>query len=149
MADPLTNRVRTTGSTRDAVREHFNAETRNAEKIKKHDLGLSDDEELPPYEHQEYPKAMHHADGSSVIANNQDEEDEHQQSGFHGTLADAQAEQENGDDESDEPDFDYGDEASSETGETLHSPATEAGVRNTPKSAKPKKKTPSRPSTRR
>jgi hypothetical protein len=60
-------RVRTTGSTRDAVKEFFAAERRNGERIQKFDLGLTDDDELPPYVHQDYPKSMYAPDGATFI----------------------------------------------------------------------------------
>ena len=82
--------VRQSGSVRQAVQEFFAAERRNGEKIQKFELGLSDDDELPPYVHKDYPKAMHAIDGDSCVVANLKEEQEKLQEGFYSTYAEAQ-----------------------------------------------------------
>jgi hypothetical protein len=59
--------VRTRGNVRQAVQEFFQSEARNYERIKKSELGLGEDDELPPYVHREYPKILYPADDSLPI----------------------------------------------------------------------------------
>jgi hypothetical protein len=51
--------VRANGSVKQAVAEFFDAERRNAAFIEKHRLGLSPDDDLPPYRHQDFPRALY------------------------------------------------------------------------------------------
>jgi hypothetical protein len=54
--------VRAKGSVKECLRELFDAERRNAEKIQLHALGLTEDDELPPYPHQHFPMALYRKD---------------------------------------------------------------------------------------
>lgn len=99
--------VKAHGSTRDAVRNFFETEVRNGEKIRKHELGLTDDDELPPYVHQDYPKAMYpaHEGDDTIVVQNADEEAKRSHEGFFATLAEAKAHYaRNGDGEFDDDD---------------------------------------------
>lgn len=79
--------VRAQGSTRDAIREFFAAERRNAERIQKFNLGLTDEDELPPYVHQEYPKALYAPDGETIVVESAAEERRHIGEGYYASLA--------------------------------------------------------------
>lgn len=91
MPDPA---VRALGSTRDAIREFFAAERRNAEKIEKYNRGLSEDDELPPYVHQDYPRAMYplgYPEEEPIVAKDLREEQRFIADGYYPTLAEQQA----------------------------------------------------------
>jgi hypothetical protein len=90
--------VRAEGSTREAVKEFFAAEVKNAEKIQRHTLGLSDDEDVPPYVYQPYPKAMYpYAEGDDpIVVENESQEQARIDEGYFATLAEAQAHYANG-----------------------------------------------------
>lgn len=68
--------IRNKGSYRDNVKQFFQAERDNTERILKAELGLREDEDLPAYKHQEYPKHMQlTADpGDYVVVNSAEEE---------------------------------------------------------------------------
>jgi hypothetical protein len=85
--------VKATGSTKEAVREFFVAEQRNSERIQKFNLGLGDEDELPPYTHQEYPKALYpnDSDGETIVVQSAKEEREKMAQGYLASLAEAQA----------------------------------------------------------
>jgi hypothetical protein len=85
----MPDNVRALGSTRDAIREFFAAERRNSEKIEKYNRGLTEDEELPPYVHQEYPKAMYplgYPQEEPVVANDLREEQQRMAAGYYPSL---------------------------------------------------------------
>lgn len=90
---PEPARVKATGSTKEAVREFFVAEQRNSERIQKFNLGLSDEDELPPYTHQEYPKALYpeNPDGETIVVQSAKEEREKLALGYCASLAEAKA----------------------------------------------------------
>lgn len=50
--------IKSKGSYRDNVRAFFDAERANDEKIRRAQLGLSEDEEIPRYQHQSYPRHL-------------------------------------------------------------------------------------------
>jgi hypothetical protein len=52
-------KVKTKGSVKETIREFFDAEKRNGEKIQLHALGLTEDDDLPPYVHTHFPKALY------------------------------------------------------------------------------------------
>lgn len=79
--------VRAQGSTRDAIKEFFAAEQRNAEKIEKFHRGLPDDAEVPPYIYQEFPKALYALDGETCVVKSAAEEREKLAGGWYATLA--------------------------------------------------------------
>jgi hypothetical protein len=79
--------VRAQGSTRDAIKEFFAAEQRNAEKIEKFHRGLPDDAEVPPYLYQEFPKALYALDGDTCVVRSAAEEREKVADGWYATLA--------------------------------------------------------------
>jgi hypothetical protein len=84
----MPDNVRALGSTRDAIREFFAAERRNSE-IEKYNRGLTEDEELPPYVHQEYPKAMYplgYPQEEPVVANDLREEQQRMAAGYYPSL---------------------------------------------------------------
>lgn len=88
--------VKTTGSTREAVREFFAAEARNAEKLQRFALGLSEEDELPVYDPNDpknrYPKAMYPADGGEpIVVKSTKEEHEQEALGFFATPTEAAA----------------------------------------------------------
>jgi len=85
--------VRATGSVREAVRETFEAERRNSVRIQKMELGLSDDDELPPYIHLDYPKALYPADPEETPITVQTAAEEHRKvaQGYCSTYAEAEA----------------------------------------------------------
>jgi hypothetical protein len=89
MPDP----VRAQGSTRDAIREFWNTERRNGERIQKFNLHLSEDDELPPYvpEEHPYPKALYAPDGETIIVAGAQEERERLAEGYYGSLAECLA----------------------------------------------------------
>jgi hypothetical protein len=84
MPDP----VRAQGSTRDAIREVWATERRNAEKIQKFNLHLSEDEELPVYvpEEHPYPKALYAPDGETIVVGSAQEERERLAEGYYASL---------------------------------------------------------------
>ena len=87
-------RVRTSGSTREAIREFFAAERRNAERIEKFNRGLSEEDELPPYVHQEYPKAMYplgFPDDEPILVENAEQERDRLEQGYYNSLAEQKA----------------------------------------------------------
>lgn len=133
--------VRASGSTRLAVREYFAGETKNAERIQKFNLGLTDDDDLPPYVHQDYPKAMYSPDSDPIVVQNASEEREQQQEGYYSSLAEMLHATANGDD-GDEGDGDDEDEilvaAEGET-EAIRRPAKKKRRRrpSRPKKAEP------------
>ena len=86
----MPDNVRALGSTRDAIREFFAAERRNSEKIEKYNRGLTEDDELPPYVHQEYPKAMYplgYPQEDPVVAQDLREEQQRMAAGYYPSLA--------------------------------------------------------------
>lgn len=89
-------RVRASGSTREAVREFFAAEVRNNERIRKFELGLTDDQELPAYvpEDHPYPKAMYplgYPQEEPIVVEDANEEREKVNEGYYPSLAEAKA----------------------------------------------------------
>jgi hypothetical protein len=87
-------RVRTSGSTMLAVQEFFGTERRNGDRIQKLNLGLSEDDELPPYVYQEFPKALYGPDGETALARNAEEEQAKLREGYFPTLEAALAAEE-------------------------------------------------------
>ena len=90
---PDTPAVRALGSTRDAIREFFAAERRNSEKIEKYNRGLGEDDELPPYVHQDYPKAMYplgYPQEETALAKDLREEQRWIAEGYYASLAEQQ-----------------------------------------------------------
>ena len=79
------------GSTRDAIREFFASEARNALRIEKFNRGLTDDDELPPYVHQDYPKALYAPDGESIVVKSAAEERTKVAEGYFASLAEFEA----------------------------------------------------------
>lgn len=51
--------IRAFGSVREALNIYWETYRRNTDKIERHNRNLSEDDELPPYVYQEYPKAMY------------------------------------------------------------------------------------------
>lgn len=96
--------VMATGSARDAARAFFEQEARNFEKIRRHELGLTDEEELPQYFYQEYPLAMYPADGDPVVVRNEAERDRRAAEGYV-EARNLAALQEDSDSDSDEPEM--------------------------------------------
>lgn len=85
--------LRALGSTRDAIREFFAAERRNSEKIEKYNRGLSEEDELPPYVHQDYPKAMYplgYPEDDTALAKDLREEQRLIADGYYPSLAEQQ-----------------------------------------------------------
>jgi uncharacterized protein with von Willebrand factor type A (vWA) domain len=85
--------LKTKGNVRQAVQEFFLSEARNWEKIHKKDLGLTDDDELPPYVHQEYPKVIYDSELIPMEVHNAQEEQQMTGEGYYSTLAEANAAQ--------------------------------------------------------
>jgi hypothetical protein len=101
--------VKTHGSTRDAVRNFFETEARNAEKIQRHVLELSEDDELPAYVYQEFPKAMYpeHEGDDPIVVADEDEESKRAAEGYFASLAEAKAHYaKNGDEDDNDGDED-------------------------------------------
>jgi hypothetical protein len=101
--------VKAHGSTRDAVRNFFETEARNAEKVQRHVLGLSEDDELPAYVHQEFPKAMYpeQEGGDPIVVEDEDEESKRTAEGYFASLAEAKAHYaRNGEEDDDDGDED-------------------------------------------
>lgn len=67
-------KVNVKGSVRAALQDFYDHEKRNSDKIERHRLGLGEDDPLPPYRHQEYPKHLHRADGEFLEVANEKEE---------------------------------------------------------------------------
>ena len=130
--------VKAHGSTRDAVRNFFETETRNAEKIQRHTLGLTEDDELPPYVYQDFPKAMYPEDegGDPIIVADYNEEQKRSAEGYFATLAEAKAHYARNGDGDDEDDGDEDDILVAEAEED----GAEAPPVHTPK-RRPAKKT--------
>lgn len=128
--------VRTLGSTRDAIREFFAAERRNSEKIEKFNRGLTEEDELPPYVYQEYPKAMYplgHPEEDAVLAKDLREEQRWIAEGYYPSLAEQQAAR-----EAFETEIGQAEEPNEETAEsvgTTQAPARGAGGRFQKKTA--------------
>lgn len=103
--------VRAEGSTREAVKEFFAAEAKNSDKIRRHTLGLAEDEDLPPYTYEEYPKAMYPYDAGDepIVVANEAQEQARLEDGYFSTLAEARAHYTmNGDSEEGDGDDDDG-----------------------------------------
>lgn len=74
--------VRANGSVKQAVAEFFDAERRNAAFIEKHRLGLSPDDDLPVYRHQDFPRALYGADGEMITVASHHEEKQKLKDGY-------------------------------------------------------------------
>jgi len=85
-------RVRSNGSVELARQEFFAAERRNDDKKRKAELGLSEDDELPPYVYQPYPKAMYAiGNEDSITVKNAAEEQSKLKEGWYSSLDEALA----------------------------------------------------------
>src|SRR5262252_4127034 len=83
-------RVRSNGSVELARQEFFAAERRNDDKKRKAELGLSEDDELPQYVYQPYPKAMYAiGNEDSLVVKNAAEEQARLKEGWFSSLDEA------------------------------------------------------------
>jgi hypothetical protein len=82
--------LKTKGNVRQAVQEFFLSEARNWERIRRRDLGLTDDDEMPAYVFQEYPKVVYDAELMPVEVHSAQEEQQKLGEGCCSTLAEAQ-----------------------------------------------------------
>jgi hypothetical protein len=84
--------IKKSGSVNLAIQEHFASARRNDERQRKYDLGLGEDEDLPPYVYQPYPRAMF-APGNqdSIVVKNAAEEKAKQKEGWFSTIGEALA----------------------------------------------------------
>jgi len=81
---------RRNGSVNLAVQEFFATARRNNEKEQKHELGLSEDDELPQYVFKAYPKAIFTIGGEdSIVVKDAQEEQARLREGWYSTLAEA------------------------------------------------------------
>lgn len=83
----MNGQVKTQGSVRDAIRAFFEQERRNSERIEKYNRGLSEEDELPPYTHIDYPKALYANDGEAIVVQTAAEERVKLQEGFYPSYA--------------------------------------------------------------
>ena len=135
--------VRAVGSARDATRNFFDSEVRNDEKQRRVTLGLTEDDELPPYVHQDYPKALYpetEGDDPIVVAN-PEEEAVKLHAGYFATLAEAKEHYANGDGEADEEDSDEGEILVAAEGAVA--PAPHPARKRRPLSARKRRRRPS------